>query len=46
MQILEKSADYYRIKATDDQGETIGWIHKAQIDTIIKKDPENQTICY
>lgn len=46
VQILEKSADYYRIKAPDAQGGTIGWIHKAQIDTIIKKDPENQTICY
>lgn len=46
VQILEKSEDYYRIKAPDDQGGTIGWIHKAQIDTILKKDPENQTICY
>ncbi|MBI4949087.1 MAG: SH3 domain-containing protein [Deltaproteobacteria bacterium] len=46
VQILEKSEDYYRIKVTDEQGGAIGWIHKAQIDTIIKRDPENQTICY
>jgi len=46
VQILEKSEDYYRIKAPDEQGGAIGWIHKAQIDTIVKKDPENQTICY
>ncbi|MBI5642883.1 MAG: hypothetical protein HY954_05350 [Deltaproteobacteria bacterium] len=43
--ILEKAADYYRVKASDEQGGMVGWIHKAQVETIIR-NTEDTVLCY